>query len=104
MPAPLKPLRQTAFDDHRRQQREGVERCADAAQQQHDGERLTRLREAPRRLDRRHGEHRQVERVPRALALDPHVAEGAAGDDGNKKGDREARTLRPKQVVSAADL
>ena len=45
VPAPLQALGQPALDDDRREQGEGVERRADAAEQQHDGEHLAGARQ-----------------------------------------------------------
>ena len=55
VPAPLQPLGQPALDDDRREQREGVERRADAAAaSSDDGERLA----GPRQLRGPHGSRR----------------------------------------------
>ena len=72
VPAALQPLGQAAFDDDRGEQREGVERRADAAEQQHDREGLAGPRQVVDFLvaHRRHRDDGHVERIPRRPAFD----------------------------------
>ena len=79
------------FDDAGRHEREGVERGADAGDEEADGEDLAGAREVVHLAvaDRRHADDRHVERVPRAPPFDHHVADRPDGDDDGQQGDRQ---------------
>src|SRR6185436_4511728 len=72
LPPPLQPLGKAAFHDYRGQQREGIQRRADAG---HQHEHRPGLADARQRMDltvtdRGHRDDRHVERVPEAPAFD----------------------------------
>ncbi len=96
IPAPREALRQSSLDDDSGDEREGVERGADAAEQQDNGEGLPGPRRRGRHVHGGEGDDRDEEGAPQRPAFDPVVPDRADDDDEKQKGDRKARALSPE--------
>jgi hypothetical protein len=88
---------QPAFDDDCGEQRERIERRADAADEQNDRERLTGPRQRVHLTvpHGRNGDDGHVEGVPCGPALDHHVSRRPAGNHEGEQADREPGPGKP---------